>query len=176
MIIQYGDVPRTIMQDELSKLMRKIIDNHVNAGQMASGKTAKSLRVEVNSDGEGQLIGKSFFGVLETGRKPGKIPRNFAAIIKQWMSDKGINATPIPYKRGGKHKYSEQERANWSMAYAIAKTIAKKGTVQFRKGARNDIYSKEIDDVKKRIVARFGEFIHTQIENIKLNIQEAKIK
>jgi len=175
MIFEYGETPRTIMQNELSGLMRRIIDNHVNAGQMASGRTAKSLRVEVNSDGEGTLYSKSPFGVLETGRRPGNVPQNFGGIIRQWMKDKGIEAAPIPYVRPGKHKYTEQERGNMAMAWAIATSIKKHGTALFRDGGRNDIYSREIADVKERIAQRFGQFITTQIQSIKLNTGE-KIK
>lgn len=165
-------VPRTIIQEELSALMRKVIDNHVAAGQMASGKTAKSLRVEVEGD-EGRLVGKSFFGVLETGRKPGRVPRNFAAIIRKWMDDKRIQAEPIPYKTDRPHKYnSAQERGNWSMAHAIAHTIAKKGTLQFRIGERSDIYSKEIDITKKRVAVRMGAFVTALMKNIKLHLKE----
>lgn len=167
----YDSVPRTIMQEELSSLMRRIIDNHVNAGQMASGKTAKSLRVEVSGE-EGALYGKKFFGVLETGRKPGKIPKNFAAIIREWMKAKGLKANPIPYKREGKHKYTPQERGDMSMAAAIATSIAKRGTRQYRIGARDDIYSREIEETKRRIVVRMGEFTSQIIQSIKLNTKE----
>lgn len=164
-------VPRTIIQEELSRLMRKVIDNHVNAGQMASGKTAKSLRVEVSGE-EGVLYGKKFFGVLETGRKPGKIPSNFAAIIRAWMKAKGLKAKPMPYKTNGKHKYTPQERGDMSMAAAIATSIAKRGTRQYRIGARSDIYSREIEEVKKRIAARMGEFVSQLTQSIKLNTKE----
>lgn len=167
-------VPRTIIQEELSRLMRKVIDNHVNAGQMASGRTAKSLRVEVVGD-EGRLVGKSFFGVLETGRRPGRVPRNFASIIRKWMDDKRIQAEPIPYKTDRPHKYnSAQERGNWMMAHAIAHTIARRGTLQFRLGAMDDIYSKEIVETKKRVAERMGEFVSMITKNIKLHTEELR--
>lgn len=172
---EFQTVPRLIVEEELSALMRKVIDNHVNAGQWASGKTAKSLRVEADGEG-GKLVGRAFFGVLETGRKAGKVPRGFRYIIRQWMADKGIEAEPMPYKRPGIHKYTPQERGNMSMAGAIAYTIMKKGTSLYRKGGRNDIYSRAVEETKKKIMERLGMFLHTEMESIKLNINTEVIK
>ena len=39
----------------------------------------------------GQLIGKSYSGVLERGRRAGGVPKNFRAIIIKWATAKGIS-------------------------------------------------------------------------------------
>lgn len=166
---EWVKVPRLIIEDELSRLMRRVIDNHVNAGQMASGKTAKSMRVEADEDG-GRLVGRAFFGVLETGRKAGKVPHGFIHIIRQWMRDKGIEAEPIPYVRPGAHKYTPQERGNMSMAACIAQTIKKKGTRLYRDGGRHDIYSKEVEQTTKNLLERIDKFAKSKIETIPINL------
>jgi hypothetical protein len=71
-------------------------------------------------------VGKPFFAVVETGRKPTpsyKPSKAFVASIKEWMDAKG--------KTGS--------------AYAIAQSIHKKGTKLFREGGRSDIYSNVIN-------------------------------
>lgn len=112
------DAASVILTEELEALKKKIIAQHFGAGQKASGRTAASLRVEVTEE-EGTLYGRSPFGTLETGRKPGKVPQGFQAIIRKWMADKGINAEPIPYKTDRPHKYTPQERGNLSLSYLI---------------------------------------------------------
>lgn len=73
---------KKILSEELESLRKRIIANHEAAGQVASGRTRDSLRVEA-TDNEGILFGRYPFGTLETGRKPGKVPKGFAAIIEQ---------------------------------------------------------------------------------------------
>lgn len=80
---------KRIIQEELDSLRLRIIDNHIRAGQKASGNTIESLYVSVD-DNHGILFGRKAFGVLETGRGPGKVPKGFYQIIQQWIKDKGI--------------------------------------------------------------------------------------
>lgn len=162
------DAASVILTEELEALKKKIIAQHFGAGQKASGRTAASLRVEVTEE-EGTLYGRSPFGTLETGRKPGKVPQGFQAIIRKWMADKGINAEPIPYKTDRPHKYTPQERGNLSLSYLIARKIRREGTSLFRKGGRADIYSNVIPEATERIKGRIVELLKLDVENIKLN-------
>ena len=162
------DAASVILTEELEALKKKIIAQHFGAGQKASGRTAASLRVEVTEE-EGTLYGRSPFGTLETGRKPGKVPQGFQAIIRKWMADKGINAEPIPYKTDRPHKYTPQERGNLSLSYLIARKIRREGTSLFRKGGRADIYSNVIPAATERIKGRIVELLKLEVENIKLN-------
>lgn len=162
------DAASVILTEELEALKKKIIAQHFSAGQKASGRTAASLRVEVTEE-EGTLYGRSPFGTLETGRKPGKVPQGFQAIIRKWMADKGINAEPIPYKTDRPHKYTPQERGNLSLSYLIARKIRREGTSLFRKGGRADIYSNVIPAATERIKGRIVELLKLEVENIKLN-------
>lgn len=161
-----------IMAEELEALKKKIVAQHFGAGQKASGRTAASLRVEV-TENEGTLYGRSPFGTLETGRRPGKTPRGFRAIIRKWMADKGIEASPIPYKTDRPHKYTPQERGELSLSFLIARKIKKEGTSLFRKGGRADIYSNVIPQATERIKSRVVELLKLDVDNIKLNNVEA---
>ena len=157
-----------VLAEELEALKKKIIAQHLGAGQKASGKTAVSLRVEVTEE-EGTLYGRSPFDTLETGRKPGKVPQGFQTIIRKWMADKGIEAAPIPYKTDRPHKYTPQERGNQSLSYLIARKIKREGTSLFRKGGRADIYSNVIPAATERIKSRIVELLKLDVQNIKLN-------
>lgn len=143
-----------VIQEELEDLKRRIIANHERAGQVASGRTRASLRVEVGDEG-GVLWGRSPFGTLETGRRAGKVPKGFYHIILQWVKDKGISV--------------ENPK---TFAYFVSRKIAKEGTALFRSGGRADIYSNEIpktiDSVGKKLVGLFS----VEVENINLNSNE----
>jgi hypothetical protein len=78
-----------ILQEELEILLKEIIRQHEAAGQVASKKTRDSFKVEV-SENKGQLVGASYAGVLEKGRKPGKVPDDFADILLRWLYAKGL--------------------------------------------------------------------------------------
>lgn len=159
-----------VLKEELEQA-RQLIINHIRAnGQNASGRTIASLHVEVNGD-EGTLFGRNFFGVLETGRKAGRVPYKFSSIIRQWMQDKGIHGEPIPYKTDRPHKYTPQERGDLSLASAIAHTIKTKGTKLHRDGGRADVYSNVIPDVIQRIRKRIIGSMQIEVDSIKLNNQ-----
>lgn len=162
---------REIVREELEQLQRNIAANMTKAGQVASGDTIKSMHVETSEE-QGTLFGRGYFGVLETGRAGGKVPLGFRDIIFRWMMCKNIHASPHAYKTNKPHKYSAQERADLSMAAAIATSIHKKGTRLFRRGGRADIYSNEIPLTIKRIEGRLVFLISQAMTSIKIN--EAK--
>ena len=156
---------RIIVSEELQRA-RQLIINHIRAnGQNASGKTIKSLHVEANED-EGVLYGHKPFGILETGRKAGKIPYSFRSIIYQWMQDKGVHGIPIPYKGQGDHKWTPQERGDLRMAGAIAYTIQHRGSRLHRQGGRADVYSNVVPQTLERVRSRLIRLINTQFEHI----------
>lgn len=97
----------------------------------ASGKTAQSLRYEVTNEGTKatlKVIGKPYFMVVETGRKPTPQYKNpskeFVQSIADWLQFVSGDTSP---------------------AYAIAKSIHQKGTKLFRDGGRKDIVSNVIN-------------------------------
>ena len=145
------------------------INNIRSTGQWASGKTAASMAVMV-SGSIGELVGRRAFGTLETGRRGGRVPRNFAAIIYDWMQAKGIHADPMPYKTSRPHKYTEQERGDRTMAYFISRTIRREGTRLYREGGRDDVYSRAIPTTIERINSRLSSiYVAAVAQQIKLN-------
>ncbi len=121
-----------IIADYLNEVREQIIKAHLAAGQRASGRTLESFEVSA-SDFTGQLLGKDFVGVLETGRRAGKIPQGFKGIILQWMKDKGI--------------YQDaDEKAQGRIAYFIAQKIKREGTKLSREGAKSGVLSQALDD------------------------------
>lgn len=143
-----------ILNEELDDLRKRIIRNHIASGQKASGKTIKSIQVEVGEN-YGQLTGRKFFGTLETGRKPGKVPANFKDIILKWMQAKGIN---VPKPK--------------SFAYLVARKIRIEGTALYRIGGRSDIYSEEINKTIPKLVKRLGK---DQVQEIKRLFDNVKV-
>lgn len=140
----------SIVGDSLEDLRKRIIANHEAAGQVASGRTRDSLKVESTENG-GILWGRQAFGVLEAGRKPGKVPKGFSDIILKWMDDKGITV--------------EHPK---SFAYLVARKIANEGTLLYRSG-KMDIYSTDVDETSKEIMNRVIGIFNTEVEHINLN-------
>lgn len=142
---------KAILNEELNNLRQRIIENHIQAGQRASGRTIKSLHVVVD-DNHGILFGRQAFGVLETGRRPGKVPKGFCKIIRQWMMDKGI-----------------QVEKPKSFAYLVARKIAREGTELYRTGKHEDIYSKDIERTIQNIMNRVFGIFSKDVQYINLN-------
>lgn len=123
---------KSILSSALESAREQIQRNLADTGTNASGKTSQSLVVSV-TDTTGELSGRFAFGTVETGRRAGKVPSGFRQIIYQWMQDKGVHAD-ITGRRS-------QESADMSMAYLIARKIAREGSKLYREGGRKDIYS-----------------------------------
>lgn len=164
-----------VVGEELDSLREIIIANHEAAGQVASGRTRASIRVERTEDG-GILWGRKAFGVLETGRKPGRVPRNFNAIIRQWIIDKGIHVAPFPYKRNPSErwqpKYTPQERGLMSLSGAIAYKIRTEGTLMHRRGEKIDIYSTDVLETVDNVGRKVSAIFDTEVEHINLNFSK----
>ena len=140
-----------VIQEELESLKKRIIDNHLSAGQKASGRTIASMHVESSDDG-GVLFGRRAFGTLETGRRGGRVPKGFYHIILQWVRDKGI-----------------QVEKPKTFAYFVSKKIAREGTSLFRQGGRDDIYSNEIPKTTESVLSRITGLLGASVEHINLN-------
>ena len=143
--------PLRIIGEELEALRKRIIANHEAAGQVASGRTKGSLKVEMSEDG-GVLWGRQAFAVLETGRGPGKVPKGFYKIIRQWVEDKGI-----------------QVKKPDSFAYLVARKIAKDGTELYRNRKHEEIYSRDLENTMDNIASRVSTIYETEVEHINLN-------
>jgi hypothetical protein len=143
-----------IVVRELQDLAQRIADNIARNGQTASGKTARSLEVREGSD-EVALLGRKAFGTMETGRRGGRVPRNFPAILYQWSLDKGISF--------------DTDRERRSFAFLLARKIQNEGTQLFRDGGRADVYSNEIPKTINTIARKLADEVVLNFETIKLN-------
>lgn len=142
---------REILNEELTALRERIASNIMSAGMNASGRTIASMRVEVNEN-EGTLFGRRAFEVLESGRRPGRVPKGFYQIIYQWAIDKRIRVRNLK-----------------SFAYLTARKIAREGTLLYREGGRNDIYTPEIRKCIENVRSRGISMINEQIKTIRLH-------
>ncbi|MDA1120857.1 MAG: hypothetical protein O2887_10285 [Bacteroidetes bacterium] len=120
-----------LIQDALNKFgddtVRLIQGNLSSTNTNASGQTSNSLKSEVTGE-RLTVTGKPFIYVVETGRKAGKMPP--VSVIREWLESGKVSFT-------GKIE---------SVAWAIAKTIAKSGSSLFRKGGRDDIITPAVSE------------------------------
>jgi hypothetical protein len=126
------------LKEEIYKFLQNIsLDiqrEQIAQGRYVTGKTARSLEPEVDDTG-GILYGSSSVNVLETGRKPGKVPEGFQGVIRQWMRDRGL------------FQAETASRQN-SIAYLIARKISREGTLLHRQGGNSGILSKAITEAR----------------------------
>lgn len=141
-----------ILREELEDLKQRIIANHRAAGQVASGRTIASMQVNIDGD-TGELVGRPYFGALETGSRPWRnaanmrhVPPPFNAVIAQWIKDKGLNLN------------------SWAVSYKIIH----QGTRLHRLGGRDDIYSNEIpktvETIGQRLLVIYDKMITQSIQ------------
>jgi hypothetical protein len=137
-----------MLTEVFEQAKRDIIANHERAGQVASGKTRDSLRVEVTSDttsATATMYGRKYFAALETGSQPWKKqykhpPRPFVETIAKWMVDKGIEGVS---------------------AYLVARKIMREGSKLYRDGGRQDIFTPVMEDIEQRIDAELSSIFET---------------
>ena len=120
------------IQDALEAFGKQTVQiiqgNLSSTGTNASGETSNSVKSAMIADNRVQVTGKPFIFVVETGRKPGKMPP-ISNILKWIESGKpDFNGSAI------------------SFAWAISKRIAKSGSWLFRKGGREDIITPAISE------------------------------
>jgi hypothetical protein len=131
----------SIVSNAGQNAVAQIRQNMAATGTNATGKSSQSLRYEIVQEGEKtilRVLGRQYFAVVETGRRPtpqyDKPSREFVAAIKEWAQAKGI-----------------EENA----AYAIAKSIHKKGTKLYRSGGRQDVYTSVIPGIVQQIGSEY---------------------
>lgn len=145
------DSIQDILTHELATLEKEITSRHQQAGQVASGKTRASFAHFIKGGYTGILEGAIYSGVLERGRRPGKVPFKFTDIIKRWAIAKGITfSTKSDFNR-------------W--AYFVAQKIKNEGTRLYRSGQTEDIFSTPIDEFSDRLLKKVSTYFEAEIEN-----------
>jgi len=136
----------SILSQQGNSIVEQIRQNLSSTGTNATGKTSRSLRFEVVTEGFKttlRIIGKAYFFVVETGRKA--TPQytepsyEFVKSIEEWMRARG--------KEGS--------------GYGLAKYIHQHGTKLYRDGGRQDIVSNVVnttlvDTISKSILETFS--------------------
>jgi hypothetical protein len=139
-----------ILTEEMQILQAEIIQRHEQAGQVASGKTKASFELSITSS-EGKLIGLNYVGVLEKGRKPGGVPKDFIDILQRWAQAKGIT-------------FADEKHFNlW--ANGVKWKIIKEGTKLYRSSQKLDIFETPIENLNKRLPNRIVNFYESELLN-----------
>ena len=140
-----------ILREELERLRSDIIFRHEQAGQKATGETERLFSTEVQNT-LGRLFGPLYSGVLERGRKPGGVPRDFIEILKRWAAAKGIS-------------FSDEKQFNlW--ANAVKWKIIREGTKLYRSGQTEDIFSTPYEEFDTRFSTRIAAYFESEINNL----------
>lgn len=162
----------SLLNERLGWLANQIRENHIQAGQVASGKLRDNIKQGVEDMGDriiGYVDAISYIEAMEQGNAPWEpiptkqakdghtydyVPKWFADAIGQWMSDKGIQET------------KERNR------YAVAWKIIHDGTLLYRQGGRSDIYSEITKAVAEEIADELVMEVAIQVKTITLNLEK----
>jgi len=135
----------------VSQLQKRLLDDQSNA----TGRAVKSLgyQIKVNQKGPKLNIkGKKYIFAIDSGRVSGKKPPPIRK-IKRWINARKIK----PFRKGFKSK---------NLAFAIAKSIGKKGTSWYanRKGGGTNLLKFVIDSNKQPVSEELLEVLRQDIE------------
>ena len=117
-----------VLEVEFAAIKEDLVKRHNELGMKASGLWESELSVDIYENGgktTAMLTGLTYTEQLVYGRKPGKFPPIKA--IEQWIIDKGIQL--------------ENKMKASSLAFLIARKIAKEGTKYFQNGGTDLIES-----------------------------------
>lgn len=134
-------------------VVTQIKANLASTGTNATGKTSASLRFEVIQQGEKAILkvfGRPFIATVETGRKATpeytKPSASFVQSIREWAAARGIDQ---------------------GAAYAIAKSIHKKGTPPTGKQIISNVVNQSLTDrISKDILQSFSNLFVTNVKQI----------
>lgn len=148
-----------IVAEELDRARRKIIENHIAAGQRTTGATADSITIDVVTSGgvtTGTMDARPYFAALETGTQPWRsqhfrrrrdgsvypsAPKWFIDIIADWAAAKHIDIS----------------------AWGAATKIMTEGSKLYREHGCDDIFTPEIKALSDRIADRLAGLFDAQI-------------
>jgi len=155
----------------MSASVRDIVESHLNAikdgiaermaqhGRNASGRTVRSMVVQASDTG-GYLEGAGQFRYLEQGRGPGKVPKGFRDIIKEWIIAKGISYQDMIPKNG------TPDQGLARLSGAIAHSIMTKGTKLYRDHGYDNIFSELIEKESELLAKEASGIFETEIEKL----------
>ena len=151
------------LKEWAEKLILTIQKNMELEGVNASGRTSASLEYVLTDYGI-QIVGAPYFAErVEVGRTPTKNPMtfDFAAIIAQWIKDKGIQS---------KFEISN-DRDLQKVAKAIAFKISSEGSLKYREpDKQTDVYStavaESVEELAQKLLTSAGERLMGVMDDI----------
>ena len=153
------DTIDVIINDTMSRCIATIKTNSRAAGQVATGKTLRSLEYTLQRLGKSyvaRILGRPYFGTLETGRGPysgGKgDPQGFNQRLIEWMKARNFQC--------------KDEAEYLRMANYLRWKINKFGTSLYRKGGRKDIFTPAVNDMTELLERELIVFFQTTMEDM----------
>ena len=140
------------IEKALTDCVNEIKRRSTQAGQVATGRTLRALEVRVRREGVnviGEIWGRPFTGVLETGSRPARRKGTAAARqamvadMKEWCRIRGLT--------NGMTDKQAENFARWLSWY-----IKKHGTKLYRQGGRRDIITPALEATKEQLAERLG--------------------
>lgn len=149
-----------LVEDALEKCISQIKANSKRAGQVATGKTLKSLewRLErAGNDYVATILGRKYFGALETGRgvyQGGKADiKAFNDALVEWMRARGIHS-----EMNDEQLRLEANRLRWY--------INRYGTRLYQRGGRKDIFTPAVEGFIETLQKQLAVFFEKQISDM----------
>lgn len=133
-----------ILDNEFKLLQEDLIKKYQELGMRASGKWADSLE-RSSTDTNAKIIGEDYTNQLVSGRRPGAFPP--VESIKKWVVDKGI----VNNIKGN--------ISISSLAFLIARKIAREGTNYFKQGGTDLVSAVVTEQRMQSIINKVGEAI-----------------
>ena len=141
-----------VLEEEGKLAVTQIVESMIANGQWASGRTGISLRVEAD---ETKMIvyAPDYFETLETGISP-QMARSASSFLRKklygWSIDKGM--------------IFADQKERWRFSSNASRVMQESGSMLFRAGGRDDVYSDKVNPLVERIKQRLSE----RIVNVKL--------
>ncbi len=152
------------LSEALTQLLNQLVAELKANIPNATGETSASLEVQVQDKNNnlftgvsGKILADKHFFVLETGRRPGKMPP--IESIKKWVEAKGFSF-PIVTSAGNKIKTAE------GLSWAIAIKISKEGSKLFRQGGHSGVISNVLTDSR---LDNFAQVFNSELSRVILN-------
>lgn len=135
------------LRERGARLVADVVARHRQEGQVATGRTSATLRVEPTAEGIA-IVGWKYAGTYDEGRAPGTMPPVQA--IEAWIVAKGLTFD----KPNQLHNY----------AYCIARKIAREGTRRYRTHA--DVWATPIEELREGMKSYASKYIATSVARL----------
>lgn len=126
------------------RMLEEVIARHKRLGQYTTGKTSSTLRIVPTGNGF-KVIGWKYAGTYDEGRRAGGMPP--VSAILEWIRAKGITF--------------DKPNSAEHYAYAIAHTIAKRGTRRYSQ--HEDVWDTPIKEMTKDIAGLQTKYLAMEI-------------